>query len=331
MASKSKSKVDLELVLDETPEITEDTADAIIGGLELFVDEEEKDDASDDDVMTEIKKVERVKPGSTIGLVEEISDIESMIVDVDEGLDNPTICIYGKNGTGKTTMLSTYDGVLILAPDEGTLSIREKAKGSAKKVFVDTWGKVEAVYWLVHNGKVVYKDKKPAGVEIKTKGGKFIVRAIAWDTVTSIARVCMRNVVLGAAESSIHRDIVKKTLRDWGDMSEKLRYWLSQYKLLRDKGILNIWTLQETTNSEDVESEEFSVFPDINRSIRGYILEEADLVMRTMIGRDKEGRVGFKISGKPNPNYITKDRTGMLSGIISNPDLSKMLAHAFKK
>lgn len=321
MPSK-KNPVDLELVIED---------EEANSGIDTILDDGVKPlEEIQEEAIEAIPTAAPIKPGATIGVQEEVDNISDLILDVDEELDFPTWLIYGKNGTGKTTLLSTMEGVLILAPDEGTLSIRDRAKGKAKKVKIDTWGKVEAVYWWLKNGKQLRDKKgKPCGVEIKTKNGNFKVKAVAWDTVTSVARVCMRNVVLGARENDINKDILKKTLKDWGDMSEKLKYWLYQFKQLRDVGIMNIWVLQETSNAEELDNEEYSIYPAVNTSVRIYILEEADLIFRTFIGKGKNGEPTFKISGKPNPLYVTKDRTGKLSGIISNPSLEAMYKHAF--
>lgn len=306
-----KNPISLELVIeeDDTPSV-----ESTISALEELTDSSEP--------IIPLAKAVPMSPGATIGLQEDLGDVSGLIVDVDEGLECPTWAIYGKNGTGKTTLLSTAEGVLIMAPDEGTLSIKDKAKGRAKKIFIDTWGKVEAVYWLLKNGKW-YSDHS---VDIPVKGGTFRVRYVGWDTVTSIARVCMRNVVLGAKESDLNKDILKKTMKDWGDMSEKLKYWMQQFKAL---DVQNIWNFQEQSNSDEVDSEEFSIFPAVNNSVRIYALEEADIIMRTFIGKDKEGKSEFKISAKPNPNYVTKDRTGKLSGVIAKPSIEKMYKHAF--
>ena len=258
---------------------------------------------------------------------EEDTSISSLITDIDDKVEYLTWVIYGKNGTGKTTLLSTTEGMLVLASEDGTLSIRDKSKGTAKKLRIDTWEKLEAVYWLLAQGKQV-KDKsgKILGIEIKVKDGKFLVKTIGFDTVDRLAEVCMRNVVLGEKEKDPDKDILKKTLKNWGDMGEKMKFWLQQFEELPVQRVL---LCQEASNSEDVDSDEFSIYPALNQSLRKYILSEADIIARLYIAKTEKG-MQFKMSAKPNSKFVTKDRTTKLSGVISDPHLDKIYNAVFK-
>ena len=253
----------------------------------------------------------------------ELSTIESLITDIDDSIEYLTWVIYGKNGTGKTTLLSTADDMLILAAEDGTLSIRGKAK-TAKKLKIDTWDKLEAVYWLLKNGEPA----KGGGIRIRTAGGDFTVKYLAIDTVTKLAEVCMRNTVLGDKASDPSRDILKRTLKDWGDSTERMKYWLQQFEELP---IQRVWIFQENSNSDDVDSEEYSIFPAINKGLRTYVLSEADIIARTYIAKGELGVV-YRLSAAPNPKYVTKDRTGLINrGAINNPDLTKLYNVVFGK
>lgn len=136
----------------------------------------------------------------------------------------------------------------------------------------------------------------------------------------------MRNVVLGEREKDLDKDIIKKTMKNWGDMSEKLKYWLQLFKELP---VQKIWLLQEGTNSEDVDSDEFSIFPQVNKSVRTYVMSEADVIARTYIAKTAKG-VQFRLSAAPNDKYVTKDRTNKL-GIVANPSLNKLYKLVFGK
>lgn len=297
-----------------------------IGEVEpMILDEDdlELDIVADfDDLGVEELSEEEMTPSlAPVKDVTDLSSIEAMITDVDDRIEHLTWVVYGKNGTGKTTLLSTAEGVLILAAEDGTLSIRSKAD-KAKKIRIDTWEKLEAVYWLLKDGKVT-KD----GIEIKTASGKFLVRYVAIDTVTKLAEVCMRKVVLGEKEKDINKDVIKRTMRDWGDMSEKMKYWL---QLFEELPVQRVWLFQETSNTDDPESEEFSIFPAINKSIRTYVLSEADIIARTYIAKTDKG-VQYRLSAAPNASYVSKDRTNALNkGALNNPNLDKMYEAVFK-
>lgn len=307
--------IDLEGALDFVNE--DESGEA----LSLDVEEESPEDAKAKVMSAKKKAAAEVRPA--VKIAAPLSEIEEMITSIDDSVEYLTWVIYGKNGTGKTTMLATADGVLILAPEDGTLSLKGRDMKNARKLRVDSWDKIEAVYWLLNSGKRV-KD----GIEINTKEGKFVVKYLAIDTVTKLAEVCMRNVVLGEREHDASKDILSRTMRNWGDMSERMKYWLQQFSELP---LQNVWLFQESSNSEDVESDEFSIFPAVNKSLRTYVLSEADIIARTYIAKSPKG-IQWRMSAAPNPNYVTKDRTSMINtAAINNPHLSKLYAKFFEE
>jgi len=78
-----------------------------------------------------------------------------------------------------------------------------------------------------------------------------------------------------------------------------------------------------------VESDEFSIYPAANKSLRTYVLSEADIIARTYIAKSEKG-VQYRISAAPNPNYVTKDRTSMINiAPINNPSLTKLYDKIF--
>lgn len=282
--------------------------------------------AKKSDAMDEILDVEEDEEDE-----EELGgdDISSLITDIDDKVEFVTWCIYGKNGTGKTTLLSTTDGMLVLAAEDGTMSIKDKSKGIAKKLRIDTWEKFEQVYWLLMKGTRVKdrKTKKIIGIEIPVKGGKFLVKSIGIDTIDRLVEVCMRNVVLGEKEKDADKDVLKKTLRNWGDMGEKLKFWLQQFEELP---VQRVYLCQEASNSENVDSDEFSIYPALNQSVRKYVMSEADIIARLYIIKGDKGATTFKLSALPNSTYVTKDRTTKLSGTVTNPSLDKLYNAVFK-
>lgn len=299
--------------------------------MELIFDEDDLDIVSFDDAIMEVEPVLEDVSGSMLELAPKASvgmdifDIADFITPIEDKIKYLTWVVYGKNGTGKTHLLSTVPGMLILAAEDGTLSIRDEAK-DARKLKVDTWEKLEAVYWLLAKSPVVTNDDGTTGIELALKHEKFVVKSLGFDTITKLAEVCMRNVVLGEREKDLDKDIIKKTMKNWGDMSEKLKYWLQLFKELP---VQKIWLLQEGTNSEDVDSDEFSIFPQVNKSVRTYVMSEADVIARTYIAKTAKG-VQFRLSAAPNDKYVTKDRTNKL-GIVANPSLNKLYKLVFGK
>lgn len=326
MASK-KAQANIIIELDDTTleEIPSEESTVSFDAFAIIDDDEEDGLEVIRDIPNATNVMTFENPQPSVGA--SLSSIESFITEVDDQVEYLTWLIYGKNGTGKTTLLSTVEGMLILAAEDGTLSIKDKAKGKAKKIQVDMWEKVEGVYWLLKNSPVEKDaDGNIVGIRINTKSGSFLVKSIAFDTITKLADVCMRNIVLGEAEKDPTKDILKKTLRNWGDMSEKLKYWLQMFQ---DFPVQKVWLCQETANADDLDSEEFSIFPNASKSIRGYIMSEADVIARTYIAKTEKG-VQFRLSAAPNDKYVTKDRTNKLK-IVANPSLSAIYKVVFGK
>ena len=339
MTAKSTSKKSAPVldVFIEDEEVTfksieDDLTSGIASFEDMFIDEEEEPEEVEDALSIEVDVEEDAKPTKKKAVSAEptismaptkgtLSTLEGLITEIDDSVEYLTWLIYGKNGTGKTTILSTVEGMLILAAEDGTLSIRDKAKGKAMKIKIDTWEKVEGVYWMLKSGK-----RKDGGIAINTKSGEFIVKSLGIDTVTKMIEVCMRNVILGEKETDADKDVLKKTLRNWGDTTEKMKYWLQQFKELP---IQKVWLFQESANAEDLDSDEYTIFPASSKSIRLYAMAEADVIARTYIVKQDKG-IQFRLSALPNPLYITKDRTNTLTGAIPNPDLSKLYKLVFK-
>lgn len=285
--------------------------------LEISLAEFEK---SEESIFDTVKTAEGVNPEGKVPVG--LTEIEKLITPVDDSVEYLTWVIYGKNGTGKTTLLSTADNMLILASEDGTLSIRGKAD-NAMKVKVDDWSTVEGVYWLLKGGK-----QTKGGIEINTASGKFLVKYLAIDTVTRLVDVAMREVILGEKAKDSSKDVLRRTQSNWGEMNEKMKYWLQKFKELP---IQNVWLHQEMSNSTaDIDSDEFSISPALNPGLSTYILSEADVIARMYIANTPSG-ISYRINASPNATYVTKDRTRKLNKApINNPDLTKMYNLVFK-
>lgn len=262
-------------------------------------------------------------PDVEVSMIEDEPSSGLEIVDIDANLDWITTLLYGKHGTGKTTTGATIDGALIAAIEDGTLSAR-KTPNKVKKVDCSTWDKIETLYWILAKGKVI--DGK--GIEIKTPAGKFLVTTLVFDTITKLIQVCLRSVVLGEkGAATIGKDVVAPTLRDWGTMTQKISYWLM---LFDELPIHKVWLVQETSTGE-AEDDEFSIYPDVNKALKSFLMAQADIIGRTCIIKH-DGEMKYALKFGANNRYVTKDRTGNLgSGTYVNPKLEKLFAKALSE
>lgn len=314
MATKSKKKpVDIEELDIEISDNTSIELDDI--------------DLDDDEIDVEISVEAEAPPAKKETSKKAPAKVPSssaadLIVDLDEGVNWLTLAYYGKNGTGKTHLGATTEGALILPIEEGTLTVRKMGdSGKVKKLPVLEWQMIEDVYWMLKGGKAT-KD----GIVIKTRKGDFTVKVVVFDTLTRLIQVCLRSVVLGAAATDPTKDVVSPTLRDWGIMSQKMMYWLMMYEELP---VHKVWMLQETSQGE-AEDDEFSIFPDMNKALRNFVMAEADVIGRTCIIKH-DGEMKHAVKFGANNRFVTKDRTGDLGKTWVNPRLDKMLARALGK
>lgn len=313
---KKAEKVEEDLLLDDldaedTPtKSTEDTKDSFFDDADDLDDE---DESTTD--LTEIAKVtDHVKSLST----EDIDNMADRITGVDEQKDNLVWVIYGKNGTGKTTLLSTLEGMLIVAIEDGTMSIRRRTDVTrTRKILIKDWEDIEALYWYLKK----LKPHKDGGLIIPAskKYPEFVVKGIAFDTVTGLINVCFRNI-LGV------KDILTITQRNWGDMTQKVTTWLGYFE---DLPVDSYWLLQERNNGDNLDDDEFAVCPDANNKLRTFLTSEADVIARTRI-KKREGKNYFYLIASPNERAVTKDRTGVLIKPVRNPNLDAINAKIFE-
>ena len=185
--------------------------------LDTIEDDEELINEEELDVDTDVIEDTVPKPKKTKKSKTTIPSILDDVVTMSENVEHPTWLFYGKNGTGKTTLGSTVDGALILAIEDGTLSVRN-TKYDVRKLRCDSWDKIEAIYWALKGGKVTDK-----GIVIDTPTGEFTVTTLVFDTITRLMHTCLRSVVLGEGAADASRDVVNPTLRDWGIATQRCR------------------------------------------------------------------------------------------------------------
>lgn len=234
-----------------------------------------------------------------------IASVEDRIRPVSEVKnDYLTILGYGLNGTGKTTFGATAKRALFVDIEHGLKSVRHT---SALHYPVYEWADVEALYW--------YLAGQPGGKHPN-------IDTLVWDTLTRLLRVAVRNAALGEAEKDPTKDLVNPSLRNWGDATERIIFWLSAFKKLPYH---QIWLCQERTTSDDVDVMGFLGFPDLSRALRGYIQGDADVIGRFEKRMDEEGKVHFIFNVAPSDTYVTRDRLNVLGNGMRNPNFETML------
>lgn len=239
------------------------------------------------------------------GYQDRVRKVEELIRPVSDVKDDYlTLLGYGLNGTGKTTFGATAKNALFIDIEHGLKSVRHT---DALYYPVNEWADVEALYW--------YLAGQPGGKHPK-------IDTLVWDTLTRLLRVAVRNAVLGEAEKDPTKDIINPTLKNWGDATERIIFWLSAFKKLPYH---QIWLCQERATSDDVDAVGYLGFPDLSRALRNYIQGDADVIGRFEKRMDETGQVNFIFNVAPSDMYITRDRLNVLGSGMKNPNFEVIL------
>lgn len=237
-----------------------------------------------------------------------------------ENQTKATLLVYGKNGTGKTTFSATGTNTLLVACEDGTRSL--KGTKNAKNITayrINTWEDFTDLFLLLQksvtgSGKVMLDGKKQ-------------IDKIAIDTVTKLADICLRDVVLGEVKKDPTREVTRITQANWGEMTNKVVHWLELYR--NELPVDTLWLMQERRNGDSADIEEFSIVPYANRALNKYVLEQADIIARSSIVK-VDGEVKFILNAAPHPLVVTKDRSGKLKTAIPNANWDKLLKYINK-
>jgi hypothetical protein len=229
-----------------------------------------------------------------------------------------TALFYGKSGTGKTALLSTYPKPLLL------LDIREKGTETIANIEgidvfeVNDWDSLEKVYWLIKSGEVDYK-------------------TIGLDQISQLQGLAMDRVrAEGKMEAT---DTFSK--RDWGQISGLMQTWLLNFRDLRDVGMNVVFLAHDRVRGGE-DSEEDQLEPNVGArlmpSVSGFVNGMVSVIGNTFIrekfikldGGKKERRVQYCLRLGPHAYYDTKIRrpkeSGPIPEAVVNPSYKKLLA-----
>lgn len=216
--------------------------------------------------------------------------------------------IYGRSGTGKTTLASSFpEPVLFLdVKDEGLASVGDMPKSGYFKV--EDWEDFELAYW--------YIKEHP---EYKT---------IVVDTVSQLQELAIKAAVdKKASRSSVVKakgDWGTMSRREWGDTSAIMKTWLINYRDL-DRNV--IFIAQDRTFNVDEEGDGVDqvlmpeVGPRLMPSVASVLNASVSVIghtyirVRTVKVRDKKtdklvkkDKTEYCLRIGPNPVYTTKVR-----------------------
>ena len=248
----------------------------------------------------------------------EKSSIMKKVRPVQEGDEYITSLYYGRSGTGKTTLASTYPKNIILLDfkDRGTDSIRD-VKG-VDILSIDSWSDVEDIYWALNHDMKNYK-------------------TIVLDTVNGMQNFAISKI----KEENNISESDSLSRRNWGEVAGMMNTWLMNFRDL----LMHVVFLapDRVKNSSDDEDEitpeegrlEPEVGPALTPSVARSLNASVKVIGNTYIRQKqkvKEGKVvevtGYMLRVGPHPYYITKIRSPKkfkTPGSILDPSFEKIV------
>lgn len=215
------------------------------------------------------------------------------------------ICIYGRGGVGKTTLLGTMPGkglVIDVPQIEGGTFVLEDQADHVDVVPVATWNEVDDIYWYLKNGKHEY-------------------RWVAIDSITAFQELAKRKVI---KERDLDADPYVIQLQEWGKMGQLIGELIYRFRTL---SVHTIWIAQERKHGSD-EGFGSVIGPDIIPSALSALMPSMMMVGRMSVQQDETGAWVRQLRVGSHPDYYTKVRAKpglVVPPVIANPNIGGIL------
>lgn len=234
-----------------------------------------------------------------------------------------TMAIYGRSGTGKTTLACTAPGSLLInIRDQGDDSVRD-IKG-LKVWDVDDVDEFEDAYWFLKEGDHKYK-------------------TAILDTTTMLQQVKIEEVMGGKQRGNKNvGDWGTMRKQDWGEVSAYMKYWITNY---RDLDMNVIFLAQERVFNIDDDSGDIAIVdpeigPSLSPATKNHLNAAVNIIGNTFIRsrmintKDAKGKTKKKekleycLGVGPSSMYtrkIRKPRSIVLPDVIVDPTFEDIL------
>lgn len=197
------------------------------------------------------------------------------------------ICIYGRGGVGKSTMMGTMPGKMLLidVPQlEGGTEVLD-GKDNIDIHTVITWDDVENVFKFLESGKHEYK-------------------SVALDTVSALQVLAKRKII---KERPLDAAPHKLTLPEIGQIAELCGELIYKFRTLP---LFTIWLAQERKfGNEDEGGGSTVIGPAVYPSVLSALLPSMMMVARLRVVYDISGHMERQLFIAPSPDCYTKVRT----------------------
>lgn len=221
------------------------------------------------------------------------------------------ICIYGRSGTGKTTLLGTMPGrglIIDIPQAEGGTFVLNGTGDRIDVKEVHTWAEIQEVFWFLQKQNHDYK-------------------WVAIDSITAMTELAKRKIV---RERELAADPAKITLQEWGQLNQLVIELIYQFRTLP---IHVIFVAQEALHKESDDSPVAPmVGPDTRTKAVNALIPSMLIVGRTSVESTPDGTFEYRFRIGPHPTFMTKVRhkPGLeVPNVIRNANLGLLLRYLF--
>lgn len=228
-----------------------------------------------------------------------------------------TALLYGRSGTGKTTIAGTFPKPLLVL-DIGERGTDSLSGEDISTIEINDWSTLEEVFWELKDGTHDYK-------------------TVVIDATHSMQALALQE----ARDIAGKKDKDQTSQRDFGQASGLMNQWIYHFRDLRDQDINVVFLCHDRLREVDSEDDEMilpEMGPRLMPGVAGTLLGAVNLVGYTYI---REQVTKSKIVGKkgtrvveyglklgPNSVYATKVRSPKETEVpefIIDPDYDKLV------
>ena len=219
-----------------------------------------------------------------------LAEIQGQVSTVDKVGQSLHMCVYGQQKTGKTRFACSGPKPILFMAEPGMMTVRDIP--DLQLFPVDKKGKPQKVTWSNAYDFLYF-----------LKYGDHDRKTVVIDTVTALARTCMRYILKDEESRDTERMPNNPTMQSWGRLGQSMNEFMEELSAVcRTKGMNLIYVAQERYLKEDKEFSGPDIVPDVSPSIRSTLCEMPDIIARTFV---EEGDIppGAPIDTVPDINY----------------------------
>lgn len=218
--------------------------------------------------------------------------IQDKFLPVGEVPGHLSVLIWGRSGTGKTTLAGDFPKPLLLVDvrEQGTDGLRNVP--GIDVLPLETWDELQELYWYLVAGEHPYK-------------------TLVIDTVTQLQDVALEKVLKDEGKT-IDSPI---TQSNWGAMAKMMKSWMLSF---RDLPMHTVFLAQDRVNNVEGFADQMvpEVGPRLSPSVAGMLNAAVKVICQTFIQEDtrrgKDNRIHrvitYRLRVGPHPLYLTKVR-----------------------